>query len=317
MVIYNINTWSKITAKNHPYLNVQRIGEGGNCVTYQVMRADRRSGGYFHGHDIPAAGNFFALKFFKRPENIERKDRFLEERDFLEDIDHPSIIRYYDSGTWFGDEDEFPFFVMEYLPNTLKDVIQADQVSLAEKLGYATQMISGLVFLENNGIIHRDIKPSNIFIKEGSCVIGDFGLMKRQDTDPEDDEAKALKESSEEGIPNLHPSPDLIKYETENAELTPKSDVFQMGLVLTQLFTSHNQIPIRNVSERNDHDELEIEEIGHIPGEEISREVGEILEEMIEEDSDDRISPEDALGKFIHKYKIAAEKSRSLNGRVV
>jgi serine/threonine protein kinase len=40
-----------------------------------------------------------------------------------------------------------------------------------------SEVLQGLLYLHNMGIIHRDIKPENIFVtKDGRVTIGDFGM---------------------------------------------------------------------------------------------------------------------------------------------
>jgi hypothetical protein len=70
-------------------------------------------------------------------------------------------------------------------------------------------------------------------------VLGDFGLMKLMDGQGEEDR-DVFKESVGLGMPFFYRTPDLISYAKNEADISPKSDVFQLGLVLTELFTSRN-----------------------------------------------------------------------------
>lgn len=318
MTIYDIEPWSEIRADDYKYLNVQYVGSGANCVTYQVVRAEKE-GDYINTQDVFGAGNLFALKFFKRSSKEERRSRFLEERDFLDNTSHPSIMEYYDRGTWTEKhlDNDYPFLVTEYLSNTLEDVILADETSITDKLSYAVQLTSGLVYLSNETIVHRDIKPSNIFIKGGSCVLGDFGLMKRGDDQTDEDDTDLLKESAEEGIPYLYPTPDLVKYERDDKAITPKSDVFQLGIVLTELFSEDNQNPIKDVEERDKLGDVEVEFIDDFPGQKVSDGVKNNIISMLEVDPEERPSTEKLLGQWMKLYEIAASQSLFLNGRVI
>ena len=68
---------------------------------------------------------------------------------------------------------------MEYCEGlTLREIIDSDkELKLKDKYALLFQILQGLVYIHEKGLIHRDLKPMNIFLKEGFIVkIGDFGL---------------------------------------------------------------------------------------------------------------------------------------------
>lgn len=117
-------------------------------------------------------------------------------------------MRVFDDGIV---DDQFSFLIAEYLPRTLRQVIRGPACSTVEKLSYVLQLLSGLNALANiaPSVIHRDIKPANCFLKGHSCVLGDFGLIKRIATTGEDDRAH-LKQSPGAGMPSEYRTPDLV-----------------------------------------------------------------------------------------------------------
>jgi serine/threonine protein kinase len=80
-----------------------------------------------------------------------------------------------------------------------------------KKLSYVLQLLSALNYLAalTPQVVHRDIKPQNIFVKGGSAVLGDFGLMKLLDGNAEADR-EIFKESVGPGMPFYYRTPPMI-----------------------------------------------------------------------------------------------------------
>jgi serine/threonine protein kinase len=111
--------------------------------------------------------------------------------------------------------------------------MRTGQTTVVVKISIALQLLSALAYLERQTppVVHRDIKPQNIFFKGRSAVLGDFGLMKRV----ADSDDGAYKESLGAGMPFRYRTPDQVAYLNGQTALTPKSDVFQLGRVQSQI----------------------------------------------------------------------------------
>lgn len=305
-----IDPGREIRACCQVYKIVQYLGKGGNASTYHVIRCDNRDSvdrEYTHGF-----GSNYAMKLAREDLSGERLERFHEEMDFLRDAEHPSVLPFHESGEFY----DSPFMIIEYLPDTLEEVILSDHLTMAEKLNYALQLTSSLVYIHNldDPVVHRDIKPSNIFVRQNSSFLGDFGMMKRMSTNNED--INLFKESSEEAIPYQYPTPELISYEN-GGSLSPKSDVFQLGAVLAELFTARSENPLPDKEEAKSMRDIRVAEIGNIPGTTVSRNVKSIIEEMLTVDQADRPEAAELIGKWEELLENAAEEERSLNGTVL
>lgn len=287
------------------YKNLQVLGTGGNAVTFLACAT---SGNF--------KGVLFAIKVFRKLSSQVRKDAFLREIDFLKSTTHPSIMRVYDAGIFqrrsrSGNE-EFPFVAAEYLPQTLADVMRTNSVRLPERISYALQLLSALSYLANcsPAVIHRDIKPQNIFVKGGSCVLGDFGLMKLMDQDEDADRA-VLKESELPGMPFFYRTPDLVRYARKEAGITPKSDVFQLGLVLAELFSGRN--PVKRPTDL--YDDVELEPIAHIGGE-LGSGIAALIRRMLVDDPNRRESAAALMDGWHGTFDDAAARAYQLEGRI-
>ena len=280
------------------YQNIQTLGYGGNAVTFLALATSGE-----------AKGVLFAIKVFRKVSRPARKVAFLEEVDFLRAANHPSIMRIYDAGIFAK---EYPFVAAEYLPKTLAVVIRENTASHSARVSFALQLLSALAYLASRDrpVVHRDIKPQNIFVKGGSCVLGDFGLMKFLDTN-DDVDRDVLKESELPGMPFYYRTPDLIRYARKEAGITAKSDVFQLGLVLAELFTGWN--PAQRPKDMLD--DLVLDPIGHIGGS-VGGGIAALLRRMLVENPDARDSAANLMGGWQGVFSSIIEKSHDLEGRV-
>lgn len=97
------------------------------------------------------------------------------------------------------------------------------------------QILEGLVFLKENGIIHRDIKPENIMLdSQYNAKIGDFSLSRKVDRE------KGFLTTKSGTIPFLPPEAlesKSLHIEYENIE---KLDIFSLGVLFYyMLFYDH------------------------------------------------------------------------------
>jgi serine/threonine-protein kinase len=103
--------------------------------------------------------------------------RFQREIDALSQLDHPGIVRFYESGY----ENAMYFYAMEYVDGQSLDEILLTQGPLPwpEVLDIAIQVCPALRHVHDHGIIHRDIKPPNLMrTAQGVIKLTDFGIAK-------------------------------------------------------------------------------------------------------------------------------------------
>ena len=102
----------------------------------------------------------------------------------------------------------------------------------------ARQLCAGLAAAHEHGIIHRDLKPANIMLDgRGRVRITDFGLAGLA--------AEIGGAEARAGTP-AYMSPEQFA----GGEVTPKSDLYSLGLVLYEIFTGkrpfHASVQRRN-----------------------------------------------------------------------
>lgn len=110
----------------------------------------------------------------------------------------------------------------------MDDVLRS--INLKEALIYSVQLLSAVHYLQNNNYLHRDIKPGNVFLDNSNVVLADFGLIKKNGEVDEHDE-----DYIRDAMPLRYKTPQLVEY-LESGKLSMKSDIFQLGLVLYEIF---------------------------------------------------------------------------------
>ncbi|KTF79300.1 hypothetical protein cypCar_00035004, partial [Cyprinus carpio] len=131
------------------------------------------------------AKRFICLLFLPlqdRKLSRSERQRFKEEAGMLKGLQHPNIVRFYDSWELPSKGRKCIVLVTELMTSgTLKTYLKRFKVMKIKVLrSWCRQILKGLHFLHTRAppIIHRDLKCDNIFITgpTGSVKIGDLGL---------------------------------------------------------------------------------------------------------------------------------------------
>ena len=181
--------------------------------------------GEVYGATDLALGQSVALKFL--PEEAAQNQRLLErfhgEVRIARQVSHPNVCRVYDIGQAEG----MPFISMEYVDgeDLASLLLRIGRLPADKALETARKLCAGLAAAHDRGIIHRDLKPQNIMMnKRGDVVIMDFGL------------AAIAGQLSGAEVRNGTPAY-MAPEQLRGAEVTAKSDIYALGLVLYELFT--------------------------------------------------------------------------------
>lgn len=166
-----------------------------------------------------------ALKFLPQAaaRNEELLIRFRNEVRTARRVSHSNVCRVYD----VGDVDGQTFLSMEYVDGE-------DLASLLRRIGrlppdkaveIALQLCAGLAAAHREGVLHRDLKPSNVMVDgRGHALITDFGLAGFVD--------QVQLSDVRSGTP-AYMSPEQLA----GKEVTTKSDIYSLGLVLYEIFS--------------------------------------------------------------------------------
>jgi hypothetical protein len=201
------------------YRIVGRLGRGGMG---EVYRAD----------DLKL-GQQVALKFL--PSDVDhdpaRLTQLHTEVRMARQVSHPNVCRVYD----IDELDGHTFIAMEYVDGE-------DLASLLRRIGrfpedraleIARQICAGLAAAHQRDVVHRDLKPANVMLDgTGRVRITDFGL------------AGAAGEAIRAGTP-AYMAPEQLA----GQEVTARSDIYSLGLVLYEIFTGQRALEGKNLAE--------------------------------------------------------------------
>ena len=165
--------------------------------------------------------------------NPTLRARFRREASSVAQLDHPSIVAVYDTGSVVepGVDVSVPFIVMELVEGATLLVLLQNRRSLTPHLALTVTaaVLDALACSHASGVIHRDIKPANVMLtSEGRVKVTDFGIARivPQGT------ATATQPGAVMGTP-FYMSPEQLRGESTDA----RSDIYSVGCLLFQLLT--------------------------------------------------------------------------------
>jgi serine/threonine-protein kinase len=201
----------------------REIGKGGNARIYLAR---------------DPGGKRVALKVL-HPELLVSvaADRFLREIKLASLLDHPHIAKLLDS----GERDWIVYFVMTYVegPTLREHLAQVRQMSIAETVRLADDLLDALDHAHRQGIVHRDVKPDNVVLSSEGAVLLDFGIARAVAASGSD----RLTRSGIAVGTSTYMSPEQI---TAVQELDRRSDLYSLGCVLFECLAGQPPFIHRN-----------------------------------------------------------------------
>jgi tetratricopeptide (TPR) repeat protein len=204
---------------------IEKINEGGTAFIYKA-------------HNIPF--DLDRVVKILKPSLMDEEDffiRFRQEAQLTARLDHPNVLRVFDTGEVNG----YFYMEMEFITGqTLREFMIANpKISERDILSIALQITKALEYAHKveitgpsgeviHGILHRDIKPENIMITPGKLVkLMDFGAAKPLN----------ITSNTMQGmiVGTFHyMSPEQLA----GGKLDIRSDFFSLGIVMYELFTN-------------------------------------------------------------------------------
>lgn len=189
------------------------IGRGGVGIVYKARQT--------------TLDRHVALKIFPHISSqlAEGANQLLESIRSAAALDHPGIVKIYDSGVRNGQL----FIATEYVdgPN-LAEMTSNRPVPTSQCVEWFSAISSAVAYAHRNEIIHCDLKPENVLLdSDGNPHVGDFDLIRRFDS--------VTNDATKAGVAG---TPSYMSPEQAHGQnMGPESDVFSLGAILYTMLT--------------------------------------------------------------------------------
>ena len=179
----------------------------------RARRAERPSG----GAEACARANLFATRASPphcSPVQLESEIAIHRE------LRHPHIVRFVST----AEDAERVYIVLERCSQrTLHELMRMrKRLSEREAARILLQLVSAVLYLHGRRVIHRDIKLHNLFVHDGACKLGDFGLAAQL-------EAEGERRTTLCGTPNFI-APEVLRKGVDGHSYP--ADAWSVGVVL-------------------------------------------------------------------------------------
>nr|XP_046200392.1 proto-oncogene tyrosine-protein kinase Src isoform X2 [Oncorhynchus gorbuscha] len=172
-------------------------------------------------------------------------EAFLQEAQVMKKLRHEKLVQLYAVVS-----EEPIYIVTEYMgQGSLLDFLKGDMgkmLRLPQLVDMASQIASGMAYVERMNYVHRDLRAANILVGDNMvCKVADFGLARLI----EDNEYTARQGAK---FPIKWTAPEAALY----GRFTIKSDVWSFGVLLTELATK-GRVPYPGMVNREVLDQVE------------------------------------------------------------
>jgi WD40 repeat protein/DNA-binding SARP family transcriptional activator len=189
----------------------EQVGRGDLGVVYRAYQ--------------PTVGREVAIKVIG-PELVNQPSfvhRFESEAQLVAQLEHPHLVPLYD----YWRDPEGAYLVTRWLRGgSLRQALDRGPWNLEPASRLLSQVGGALAYAHRQGAVHRNVKPANVLLDgDGNGYLADFGIAAR------------LANSEDAGRPVVSPPAYVTPEELAGEPLTPRSDIYGLGLLTFELLT--------------------------------------------------------------------------------
>uniref|UniRef100_A0A1B6H4A9 Protein kinase domain-containing protein n=1 Tax=Cuerna arida TaxID=1464854 RepID=A0A1B6H4A9_9HEMI len=192
------------------YIKGRFFGKGGFAKCYEIT--DESNSRVY-------AGKIVSKKMLAKN---NQKEKMVQEIQIHKSLSHKNVVGFHS----FFDDDNFVYIVLELCRKRSMMELHRRRKTLTEPevRYFMKQILEGVLYLHERGIIHRDLKLGNLFINDDVEVkIGDFGLAAKI-------EYSGQRKKTLCGTPN-YIAPEILNKKGHSFEV----DVWSIGCIMFTL----------------------------------------------------------------------------------
>ena len=219
------------------------------------------------------------------------RQRFIREVRTLQRLDHPNIVRIYDSGHHEGSL----WYAMEFVEGTdlEREIKEHKRLTPLRATLILLEVTKALAYSHAQRVIHRDIKPANIMLaSDGGIKIADFGIARVTD---------ATRMTATAGV--LGTIEYMSPEQAGGKIVDERTDLYSLGVVYYQAITGRMPITGKNPSQmllsiRTQQVDPPINWMPDLP-----RNISDLIMKMLEKDRATRIMSAQALQRELERIE--------------
>src|SRR5207244_3709426 len=166
--------------EERPMSTVLRTGQQIAGYRIEALLASGGMGVVYRATQL-SLGRTVALKVLapQLSSDPEFRERFRREAALQARLEHPHIVRVYET----GESEEGLFLALSYVAGTdLRRLIDSRSLGAERALRLLGQVATALDAAHEAGFVHRDVKPQNVLVDDRHhAYLADFGLTKNED----------------------------------------------------------------------------------------------------------------------------------------